>query len=230
MWFRRDCSWLQGRVATDERRPREMLSSTGDGRRQYKSNGGPRAWKGLGSARRRQEGAAEGGVCGVRAMLFVKKKLRPCHWLVYEYRLQVESVRFITVVASHSLLLLSRQTPRPLVATAIADSRCWECLAPYSMSYVQHRVCARERLRTLWRACDHNNSTAIRLLGFAKQAKASSAVVYDHDISLDGISPTDREQHNATRPMFGTMGIAMQDFARIHVVHVFSRARKSPCT
>lgn len=33
----------------EERSSREMCRSTGDGRRQYKSNGGTRAWKALGS-------------------------------------------------------------------------------------------------------------------------------------------------------------------------------------
>jgi hypothetical protein len=43
------------------RRPRELSSSTGEGRRQYKGNGVPGLGEALGSAAAIEEGAAEGG-------------------------------------------------------------------------------------------------------------------------------------------------------------------------
>lgn len=47
-------------VATDEKRPGEIPSSTGDGRRQYKSNGFPRAGRALGERARRGRSTERG--------------------------------------------------------------------------------------------------------------------------------------------------------------------------
>ena len=135
-----------------------MCWSTGDGRRQYKSNGGPRAWK-LGrkvsvkverEGLEAQQGLEGGGVraCGVHAM----QRRRRSYWLCPVIGLCTNIActlrannwnrccgKFLVYLVLESNYSIRR------IATAIADSIS---LAPYAVSYVHNTRCARERLRS----------------------------------------------------------------------------------
>lgn len=151
-----DCE--DGLNTDEERSSREMCRSTGDGRRQYKSNGGPRAsraWKALGSPSaamgswERAQQEREGG--GVRV---ASTQCTLCEGgRSYQFFLVIGLCTNIACTSRASnwnrccgeslVHLVKPNYSSRRIATAIADS---SSLAPHAVSYVHYALCARERL------------------------------------------------------------------------------------